>query len=306
MKSEQPPEFNDRSREAAPLIAAAWFAGVCVGEVRSAIRCGELCPSPAREDIAAWVESRRILPVRANALSPPLVRRFLRQGYVHLRSVLQGVERERLARECDALLRGPRSPSDPRWVFRQSEDGYVLERLRQVEEMAPAFRTLTAHPSVLRVAQTLFDGPFLVYGVSLVVKVPLIGLEIPPHRDPTWTTRTGPDPVATLGIYLDDSSDATGVYFLPGTHRLHDGRALPVSPGITQAAEVVRPSVRAGDAILHNLGVIHGSPAHRSQKLRRTIYCSLMSAREAYRSGRWSRCWIAERVAQSDRERVSP
>lgn len=258
--------FDDRSLERQSLANAARFAAVPEAAVGRAIADGDLEDPPTRAEVAAWIERNR-----AFDRTDELAREWSTQGFVHARGVLGEAEREALSAACDALLEWTDREPDHPTVVRQ--EGGVLERLREADTRSDVVRRLAYTPFAARVARAIVGGPAVVYGMTLMVKLPHLGVGIPLHRDPTWTTRAGPDPVLTIGFYLDDAPPGSGeVRFFPGSHR----RAAPVPEGPGIALDV-----RAGDAVVHNLGVLHGSAPNRTPRLRRTLYCSLMSRREA-------------------------
>lgn len=131
---------------------------------------------------------------------------------------------------------------------------------------------------LLDLAQQLVNDPIM-YRLSVVVRSNHIPPELGRHRDPRWTGRVHPDPVFAFGIHLESSpGDVGDVYYAPGSHKLAaDGRLCDVDD-VTLAE--VTPATERGDAMVHNLGIVHGAYPYTAPRERITIYCSFASARE--------------------------
>jgi hypothetical protein len=286
------------------LAEAGRFSEQPATVVHRAMRQGELTvfsmPPPVflRRDVAAWIEELHLKKCRAARREGEFTK-LLENGYLQVRGALSDQEVSVLRTASDSLLQMTPCPQDPRFIFRPGTGaaGAVLERVLDVQDLQPAFRRMFRNELLCAVGGAVIGQSFLVYNTSLVVKLPRVGVSIWIHRDPTWTTRSLPDPVLTVAFYLDDSDEANGaVSFMPRTHRPRDGRSSPL-PADERAwwSEAACVRAAAGDAVVHNLGVIHGSRPNPSPLLRRTLYYSLMSVREARLSGRWSEEWIADR-----------
>lgn len=289
------------------LADTARFSGVPERDIRDACEAGDLQPSEGeavflRRDIAAWVEERRL-----REWDPPGSRFdgelqcLLEQGYVHIPAVLEGSELRALRAASDSVLYAAAyGAAQSRYVYQRASGGGepVLERVLHIHELGIEFLRLFRHPLLKLVGRAVVGSPFVVYNASLVVKVPRVGIPIPVHRDPTWTTRTTGDAVLTIAFYLDNSDESNGaVHFLPATHRPHGGRAPDVpSPDSRWWAGGACARAAAGDVLIHNLGAIHGSQGNYTKSIRRTLYYSLLSVREAVSSGRWDDVWIEERL----------
>ena len=106
--------------------------------------------------------------------------------------------------------------------------------------------------------------------MAVCLKVPYCGAAVPWHRDPItaeWGT------VFNLSLYLDESTVDNGcLEFVPGSHR--DGRPLePLDETLLRPLEA-----RRGDALIHDVGVIHGSRPNRSSSLRRALVVEFQKA----------------------------
>ena len=86
-------------------------------------------------------------------------------------------------------------------------------------------------------------------------------------------------PYLNVGIYLDDSDMNDGcLRYVPGTqYQIQDICALAKSHGWAPPAMVEQPA-RAGDILVQDMMVLHGSPPKRTAGVRRTIYVELRPA----------------------------
>jgi hypothetical protein len=279
--------WTDRADEVLDVDVAAQFAACSPEEVERALRSGALAdPHGAllRRDVAAWIESERLLrgvPL-CNSMPPELLPDLLANGVAILPGAVGPVLLARLRAWADSLLAQPQPSPPAQRIEQNTPRGRVLERIRNLGSDEPIVAELACHPLITALGTALL-GDYVVYQVSVVVKLPRVGVAIPAHRDPTWTTRRLAHPVIAVGFYLDDAdANNGGPWFCPGTHRAQRGRA----PDCSSAAPRVHLRVTAGSAVVHNLGVVHGSDVNSTALLRRTVYCSLMSAAEAHVSQR--------------------
>ena len=112
----------------------------------------------------------------------------------------------------------------------------------------------------------------------MVFKLPEHCASIKWHRDASEAFVTDA-PIIDCGIYLDDSPKDSCLYVIPGTQRFDDTMAAAMIQHLNNADGRFAPSssslpvhVRAGDCIIHNILLLHGSPGGASSALRRTIY----------------------------------
>jgi hypothetical protein len=125
----------------------------------------------------------------------------------------------------------------------------------------------------------------VMYRLCVVVRSDSSPPELGRHRDPRWTGRTYSMPVFAFGMHLDATTGEVGdVYYVPGSHRL-SGEGTVVDFASPALVEITPATVR-GDAVLHNLGVVHGAHPYSVARERVTIYCSFASEQEV-RATRW-------------------
>lgn len=100
-------------------------------------------------------------------------------------------------------------------------------------------------------------------------------------------------PYLNVGIYLDDADSHDGcLRYVPGTqHELQDICALSAAHGWEIPGTVEQP-VKAGDILVQDMMVLHGSQPKRSPGVRRTIYVELRPAAGILESAAQSAKWM--------------
>jgi len=155
--------------------------------------------------------------------------------------------------------------------------------------------SLLAHPFLLRSVEKLQGLNFIPTWDSLVFKEEGDGVPIKWHRDASaesiggrfalpqhCTSATHPPPV-DVGIYLDEASVKLGncLYVIPSSNFWPDQLAATMIAHLTESgfrtSGAIPVEVGPGDMILHNILILHGSPACKAP-LRRTVYYEFRAA----------------------------
>jgi ectoine hydroxylase-related dioxygenase (phytanoyl-CoA dioxygenase family) len=130
----------------------------------------------------------------------------------------------------------------------------------------------------LRFVETLQGPDFIPTWDSLVFKLNGAGIGHPWHRDAAPYLAEGVDQEVAaidIGIYLDQSDIENCLWVVPGSHRWTEDQADQVADSLGSGgfdtSRALPIPVSAGDAIIHNIMTLHGSPASCS-KLRRVVY----------------------------------
>jgi len=199
---------------------------------------------------------------------------FHEHGFLHMPGVISPRELTVLRRACDRLV----APAS-RAVVRNADycyahvdsTGSVLHRINNMLLKGPEFLQLWGHPRLLGMAESIQGSDMLPVALALVMKTPGCGLAVPWHRDPAFSTRAWG---TNLGIYLDDADAENGMlHVIPGSHRRRcfDLAQAVAEHGFDLPGAIPVP-VRAGDVILHNENLLHGSRQVQSQRQRRVLY----------------------------------
>ncbi len=99
-------------------------------------------------------------------------------------------------------------------------------------------------------------------------------------------------PYLNVGVYLDDADADDGcLKYVPGTqHQLEDICALAEAHGWDIPGVVEQPA-RAGDILVQDMMVLHGSAPKRTPGARRTVYIELRPTAGILESGAQSEQW---------------
>ncbi|XOV78782.1 MAG: phytanoyl-CoA dioxygenase family protein [Aestuariibacter sp.] len=99
-------------------------------------------------------------------------------------------------------------------------------------------------------------------------------------------------PYLNVGIYLDDAASGDGcLRYVPGTqYELQDIRGLSENYG-WEVPGVVEQPAKAGDILVQDIMILHGSQPKRSEGVRRTIYVELRPWQGILESQKQSEQW---------------
>lgn len=99
-------------------------------------------------------------------------------------------------------------------------------------------------------------------------------------------------PYLNVGIYLDDAPQGDGcLRYVPGTqHKLYDIESLSKEHG-WEIPGVLKLPAKAGDILIQDMMILHGSQPKRSDGVRRTIYVEFRPWQSIVESGSQSEYW---------------
>lgn len=177
---------------------------------------------------------------------------------------------------------------------------YVLSYVR--EHPNPILAVL-AHPKILRATEAIVGDDQFPTVEALVFKLPGNGAAVWPHTDcdPEDETWSDDHRSCTIDIYLDDSSVENGCLLAaPESHKVRQNvqqvRAIGFDfPGLTPIP------VKAGDVILHDPRVVHGSRTNTANQIRRTLYFEFQPLSQIIKEGvrpgaQVTHQWIEDRM----------
>ena len=100
-------------------------------------------------------------------------------------------------------------------------------------------------------------------------------------------------PYLNVGIYLDDANAGDGcLRYVPGTqHELQDICGLAGAHGWEIPGTVEQPA-QAGDMVVQDMMILHGSPPKRSAGVRRTVYVEWRPAAGIMESNKQTQQWM--------------
>ena len=223
------------------------------------------------------------------AISDQEVTFFQEQGYLIIQSVLGGEELKRLRRAMDALLsyglEEVRQHPDYSYGRGHFSGRPVLQRIEYVIDKTEEAKVLLGHPFILRSIERLQGKDFIPTWDSLVVKLPGEGILVGWHRD-AGAECVGQEPILNTAFYMDEADIDTCLWVHPGSHRWSQEEVLEITQkeGFPTAGAIPLP-MKAGDVMLHNILLLHGSPSNTSSKLRRVIYFEFRPSHAEYEFG---------------------
>lgn len=206
---------------------------------------------------------------------------FDRDGFVKLPQLLNQAELRALRNETGHLIEaGWKEKSPPHHYFHgPGPDGEdIFHRVQflfgKAQSKPNPYLALLGHPLLLALAHTLLNRQcFVLSGEALVFKTPRNGREVPIHCDGADGRPDLPERESyfNIDVYLDDSTQENGCLLAaPGSHRFSTWKTIQETgfnfPGL------VPVEMQAGDVLIHNTRLVHGSHASRTATLRRTIY----------------------------------
>jgi ectoine hydroxylase-related dioxygenase (phytanoyl-CoA dioxygenase family) len=214
---------------------------------------------------------------------------FERDGYVVLRAAVPTAQLTELDRDTRALVddwadgpptvNGQPSPFAADAVYEPGPGAgqSTLSRMEYVVDKLPSCRRLLASPTVLGIVEQIQGPETIPTWDSMVVKMPGYGVAVPWHRDDSERKVAGGPPIFNLDIYVDDADEDTAVWVIPGSHRWNDHHAWTealrrLEDDRFDTDGAVQLTMAAGDVLVHDVRLVHGSDASTTGSLRRVVY----------------------------------
>jgi ectoine hydroxylase-related dioxygenase (phytanoyl-CoA dioxygenase family) len=186
-------------------------------------------------------------------------------------------------------------PHYPDYHFATRTHGRTMFRVDYVHNKGQrASLELLGSPQVLGVAESMCGANFVPTYESMVFKQEGDGEAIKWHQDAVHPRQYR---IFNYDLYLDDSRSGGGaLWVVPKSQTTkHDVCWIADTYGwaVPGAVEV---EMNAGDVLLHDVMVVHGSPHTEGNRLRRTIYYEFRAAEEIVQDGPWDSAWIDRRM----------
>lgn len=156
------------------------------------------------------------------------------------------------------------------------------------------FLEFARHPALVTVARQLIGDDIILWGTTLFGKPAHNGKETPWHQDGEYYP-IRPLEVLTIWIPLDDVTPENGpMKFIPGSHKAHRLYSHSWVEGDDKTINLVCDSehfdeataepllLRAGQVSFHDVYMIHGSAANRTDQRRAAFIVRLMPATSLY------------------------
>ncbi|MFC3801196.1 phytanoyl-CoA dioxygenase family protein [Cohnella sp. GCM10012308] len=206
---------------------------------------------------------------------------FLDNGFLVIRGVLRGEELATVQAEMEKqVAKGVAGvQDDPDYMYgKGGKTGRnVLRRVEYVIDKSDPMKALLGHPFILRSVEKLQGNNFIPTWDSMVLKMPDEGIIVPWHRDAEVPAGCeDPRPIFNVDFYLDSADLATCLWVIPGSNKWSkeacQARIEQDGADRFSTEDAIPVPLEAGDAIFHDITVLHGSPAGDGNPLRRTVY----------------------------------
>ncbi len=228
-----------------------------------------------KESEVAPNEAGRVAP---DATLSEIADVFSRDGYVLLPGLIQPAELDALRADTGEIIDGgwanKQNPTDYMHDVLKDTGQDVFHRVQYVFNKARrnSLLILLGQPRVLEIVHHLLGDDFVCAAEALVFKMPGNGREVSVHADCEASDSRLSPLIFNVDYYLDDATLENGcLWAAPGTHKLNLPQQKIVAAGFDYPGLVPVPA-RAGDVLLHNVRVVHGSHRSRGGALRRTLY----------------------------------
>lgn len=235
-------------------------------------------------------------------LTPEQVRFYDENGYLVLRNFVDTAQVAALRAASETWMaqgqQAGTAGAGSDYNFAKRAAGEVLYRVNYVHDKTPAGPNASlgflGSPQVLSVAESLCGPNFVPTYESLVFKQQGDGEQIPWHQDAVHPRKWR---IFNLGLYLDASTTGAGALrVVPGSQRqILDVCTIREKYG-WDAEGVIQVEMQPGDALLHDVMVLHGSEATSGNALRRTLYFEFRAAEQIQEEGPWDADWIERRL----------
>lgn len=212
---------------------------------------------------------------------------FVRDGYVHLRGVMDPREMDDVERVYDDFLSG-RIPVKARdfndmttGAYGTDPSSYAIVNVMLPRTYLPSWQGNLFERRAASIARQLCGDGMTIDFDQLLAKQPfrddaVFGW----HQDQAYWIETSDRRTATCWLAVDDSTVDNGcMRFLPGTHRepvrphrpLHGDREAShtLVTDLRPGEEPTPVEIRRGDITVHCEGVLHGSGGNRTASRRR-------------------------------------
>lgn len=208
---------------------------------------------------------------------------FRDSGALIIRGLIDADELQALQSESMALIKQAMHATleDTKFKTHTRTGETVPFRIEYLVAKSRAAQRLLGHPYVLNSMVRLLGEDLVPTWDSMVFKQDGRGAVIPWHRDQRMGTVLDAPIAVNVDFYLDDATLENCLWAIPGSQGWSDAETdafVEARTGGSFSLEGAEPiPMQAGDVLLHDVFVLHGSPETQSA-LRRVIYYEFRSA----------------------------
>lgn len=219
------------------------------------------------------------------------------QGYHVEKALVSPDEVAELLAEMDRAIRGELPESDrialqeePALAGRQAglpPEQKVFRKIEGLVHHAPAYHELACDPRVLDIIESVIGPDIKVFRDALMKKPPFHGSAKPYHQDSAyWPIE--PMNLVSMWLALDDATVENGcMRVVPGSHQqgIVEHKSLEdyqVEDDAVDLDREVALEMQAGDALFFHSLLLHATSPNISDRPRRAMIISYMSAQSRY------------------------
>ena len=230
-------------------------------------------------------------------LSDAQLEQYQRQGYVVVNDLLSPAEVNGLGERVREYTHGGRAPGDlrvqvePRIARGELTVDHPGDGIRKIDglvEHDDRFQALGVHQNIVSAIEQIVGPDIKMYRNALLLKPPAVGSPKGMHQDsPYWPIQ--PMDLCSCWFALDDATPENGcMAVLPGWHthgalqHIHVTDDFVVEPTLYDMQELEMAPVRAGGGLFFHSLIPHYTAPNTSDRWRRAIALSYMSARSRW------------------------
>ena len=197
---------------------------------------------------------------------------YEQDGFILLSGFLPPDEARALRREVHAIA-SRQGPTNATWTS-VAGGGTLLEHSHDIQYRSAAFTRLLVDARLTGALTSLIGPNVQLHHNKMFIKPPQCGSPFPMHQDHAYFPHRGTSMTAVI-FHLDDASDEKGcLRVYPGSHKQGPqpsyGSDHHVDPERFPISGATPVPARAGDLLVFNYLLVHGSGINRSSEPRTT------------------------------------
>ena len=223
-------------------------------------------------------------------LTPTQIRHYRQNGFLVLERFFEDSQIQALRRELAQMIDSAPTiynnrknrygqtvehASDFSFTLQNPEGvGQVINRISNPLARSEVVLRTYGHPKLLQAVASLCGSDFVPFAESVVIKAAHYGASFDWHQDGSFKTGIQPERGINFGIYLYPSTVENGcLQVIPKSHQWGqvDLKSMVETHG-SRLPDSIPVPVNAGDIIVHNRNLVHGSFTNYSADLRITVY----------------------------------
>jgi phytanoyl-CoA hydroxylase len=233
----------------------------------------------------------------ATKLSAEQLEAYHRDGYIVVEDLLTSEEVDSLRSRLREYTHGGRPPTglaiqvEPRIQRGELKVNHPGDGIRKIDFLVQnddIFYKLGAHPNIVSIIEQIVGPDIKLFRNSLLLKPPEVGSAKGMHQDsPYWPIE--PMDLCSCWFALDDATVENGCMgVIPASHKwgavphVHVTDDYVVDESYYNMDDMILAPVRAGGGLFFHSLLLHYTAPNRSDRWRRAIALSYMSAQSNY------------------------